>query len=163
MSESTQALFDAVAERVDPQNYVELSWQGSFRDYLDIAERNPAVARNAWPLRTARDGTLHVATASATWAHELDMLQATILEALRERLGDAAPTRLRFAAGPVPEPETPSEAVGTSPRGPLEVPPEIAAEAAAAVSEIDDEELRALVARAARASLLKARSGRSFW
>ncbi len=122
-----------------------------------------AVARNAWPLRTARDGTLHVATASATWAHELDMLQATILEALRERLGDAAPTRLRFAAGPVPEPETPSEAVGTSPRGPLEVPPEIAAEAAAAVSEIDDEELRALVARAARASLLKARSGRSFW
>ena len=41
----------------------------------------------------ARDGTLHVAAASATWAHELDLLQETILEGLKGRLGDAAPAR----------------------------------------------------------------------
>lgn len=157
-------------ERIGDQVERELATSGD-RDAAPVRELTAvwqevvgeAVARNAWPLRTGRDGTLHVATASATWAHELDLLQGTILEALRERLGDAAPARLRFAAGPIPEPEAAPDAVGTARATPVEVPPEIAAEAAAAVSEIDDEELRELAARAARASLLKARSGRSFW
>ena len=35
-----------------------------------------AIARNAWPLRIGRDGTLHVAAASATWAFELDRMSA---------------------------------------------------------------------------------------
>ena len=148
----------------------ELARSGS-RDAIPLSEVTAAwpdavgaaVARNAWPLRMSRDGTLHVATASATWAHELDLLQETILDALRTRLGERTPAKMRFATGPIPEPpvaETPPAA--PSPEPP-EVPPEIASEAAAAVAEIDDEELRELVARAARASLLKARSGRSFW
>ena len=29
------------------------------------------IARNAWPARIARDGTLHVATSSSAWAFEL--------------------------------------------------------------------------------------------
>jgi len=70
---------------------------------------------------------------------------------------------VRFAAGPIPEPPTPTEPPAEAPARPVEVPPEIASEAALAAAEIDDEELRELVARAARASLLKARSGRSFW
>jgi hypothetical protein len=148
----------------------ELARSGS-RDAIPLSEVTTAwpalvgaaVARNAWPLRMSRDGTLHVATASATWAHELDLLQETILEALRTRLGEKAPSRLRFAAGPIPEPPAASEPTDKPPRDPIDVPPEIASEAAAAAAEIDDEELRELVSRAARASLLKARSGRSFW
>ena len=157
-------------ERIGDQIGHELARSGS-RDAVPLAELTSvwpevvgdAVARNAWPLRIGRDGTLHVAAASATWAHELDLLQETILEGLRARLADSAPTRLRLAAGPIPEPPTPRDGPDPTPSVSVEVPPEIASEALAAASEIDDEELRELVARAARASLLKARSGRSFW
>jgi hypothetical protein len=157
-------------ERLGDQVQHELRRSGS-RDAIPLAELTAAwpavvgeaVARNAWPLRIARDGTLHVAAASATWAHELDLLQEPILGGLKDRLGDAAPARVRFAAGPIPEPPTPTEPPAEAPARPVEVPPEIASEAALAAAEIDDEELRELVARAARASLLKARSGRSFW
>ena len=62
------------------------------------------VARNACPARLARDGTLHVNTASATWAFELGSLAPTILEQLRNELGEAAPPKLRFAPGPIPDP-----------------------------------------------------------
>jgi hypothetical protein len=121
------------------------------------------VARRAWPLRIGRDGTLHVATESATWAHELALLSGEILERLLARLGSEAPSGLRFAVGPVPEPTTasvrPSEPVLT----PQEAPPEIDSEARSAAAAVEDPELRELVARAARASLLKARSGRHFW
>jgi hypothetical protein len=148
----------------------ELGRSGS-RDAIPLSEVTAAwpevvgaaVARNAWPLRVARDGTLHVATASATWAHELDLLQETILEAFRTRMGERAPARLRFATGPIPEPPGVETAPATRSSEAPEVPAEIAAEAAEAASEIDDEELRELVARAARASLFRARSGRSFW
>jgi hypothetical protein len=122
----------------------------------------PAVARRAWPLRIARDGTLHVATASATWSHELDLLGGEIVEQLRARVGDDAPAKLRFAVGPIPEPPAAAEPAD-EPAGEDEVPPEIESEACSAVAAIDDPELRELVARAARASLVRARSGRRFW
>ena len=63
-----------------------------------------AVARQAWPLRLGRDGTLHVATSSATWAFELDRLSPEIGERLSALVGAAAPRKLRFRVGPVPEP-----------------------------------------------------------
>ena len=123
-----------------------------------------AVARNAWPLRVARDGTLHVATAApATWAHELDLLQEAILDGLRSRLGDQRRRECDSPQGRSRSRRHRESRPRRPPRRPVEVPPEIASEAAAAAAEIDDEELRELVARAARASLLKARSGRSFW
>jgi hypothetical protein len=155
-------------ERLGDQIEHELARSGS-RDAIPLGELTAAwpdvvgdpVARNAWPLRISRDGTLHVAVASATWAHELDLLQGTILEGLKARLGDSAPTKVRFATGPIPEPV--GEPPGAVPAQPPEVPPEIASEAAEAAAEIDDEELRELVARAARASLFRARSGRPFW
>jgi hypothetical protein len=157
-------------ERIGDQIEHELGRSGS-RDAIPLGALTAAwpevvgepVGRKAWPLRIARDGTLHVATASATWAHELDLLQDTILEGLRARLGDDAPTKVRFAAGPIPEPPPVGEPPGAVPPTVPDVPPEIASEAAEAAAEIDDEELRELVARAARASLLKARSGRPFW
>lgn len=121
-----------------------------------------AVARNAWPLRVGRDGTLHVATTSSTWAFELDRLALEITERLSALLGDEAPAGLRFRPGPVPEPDRAPAARGDVPRPAPTTSPEVAAEAAEAASAIADPELRELVERAARASLAAARSGRPF-
>ena len=118
-----------------------------------------AVARQAWPLRLGRDGTLHVATSSATWAFELDRLSPEIAERLAAVLGSPAPAKLRFRVGPVPEPGAASQESSTS----LPASPEAEAEAASAAAAIEDPELRELVARAARASLSRARSGCRFW
>ena len=147
----------------------ELSRSGS-RDAIPLAALTAAwpsivgdaIARNAWPLRIGRDGTLHVATASATWAQELALLSEELLDRLRTRLGADAPARLRCAVGPLPEPDEPEELR----REPIpeidEMPSDVRSEAASAASCIADPELRDLVARAARASLLKTRSGRTF-
>jgi hypothetical protein len=120
-----------------------------------------AIARHAWPLRISRDGTLHVATSSSAWANELVFFADEIVTRLAERLGPEAPKALRCAAGPIPE-----SARSTEPEAVLEpaveVPAEIAAEADSAAAAIDDPELRELVARAARTSLARARSGRQF-
>ena len=122
------------------------------------------VARNAWPARLSRDGTLHVNAASATWAFELGRLAPQILEQLRAELGDATPPTLRFAPGPIPEPEAEAAELRAPPRP--EVGPEHRSEAAEIAAGIEDEELREYVARAAAASLARgpggARSDRSF-
>ena len=121
-----------------------------------------AVSREAWPLRVARDGTLHVATSSSTWAFELDRLSPEIQERLRALVGPAAPPKLRFRVGPVPEHGGPSalESAGTGEA--LVVTSQVDSEASELASEIEDTVLRELVARAARASLARARSGRHF-
>jgi hypothetical protein len=118
------------------------------------------VARNACPARLARDGTLHVNTASATWAFELGSLAPTILEQLRSELGEAAPPALRFAPGPIPDPLADTPEAGAA--EPLQIAPEDRAEAARVAATIDDDELRELVARAAAAGLARARSDRTF-
>ena len=157
-------------DRIGSEIERELARSGS-RDAIPLAAVTAAwpeavgevVARKAWPLRIARDGTLHVATVSATWAHELGLLQGEILGSLKRQLGDAAPPGVRFTVGPIPEPPSSNTSIDRALDAPPEVPPEIADEASAVASEIADPELRELVARAARASLLKARSGRHFW
>jgi hypothetical protein len=116
------------------------------------------IARNAWPARVGRDGTLHVNTSSSSWAFELTQLRETIIERIRAELGSVSPTALRFAPGPLPEPGSPDPKTLTPP------PPlpseEQRAQAAEAASAIEDPELRALVARAAAASLATAASSR---
>ena len=132
---------------------VTASWPGVVGD---------AVARNAWPLRLGRDGTLHVATSSATWAFELDRLSPELAARLEAVLGDAAPRTFRFRVGPVPESGAPvdaSDGPAATTAGP---PPEAVAEADSAAAEIEDPELRELVRRAAQASLARPRSGRAF-
>jgi hypothetical protein len=57
------------------------------------------VARNAWPARISRDGTLHVATDSAAWAFELQHLEREIAGRLAATVGDGAPLQLKFAVG----------------------------------------------------------------
>lgn len=120
-----------------------------------------SVARNAWPARIGRDGTLHVATSSATWAYELDRLGPDIARALEQEIGPAAPRKLRFAVGLVPEPDAIAE-TETEPVTPVRATPRVVAEAASAAASIEDPELRMLMARAARASLARRSSDRHF-
>lgn len=156
-------------ERIGREVERELSRGGS-RDAIPLAALTAAwpelvgdaIARQAWPLRIARDGTLHVATSSATWANELAFHADEIVERLQDRLGAEAPVRMRCAAGPIPETAGLADPDPAPSPSPPEVPPEVAAEAESAASAIDDPELRDMVARAARASLLRARSGRNF-
>ena len=116
------------------------------------------VARNAWPARVARDGTLHVHTSSSVWAFELGQLAPNILERLRAELGDAAPTSLRFAQGHLPEPAPPP--AGAAPPVVPE-PSEAAVRMAAALAAgIADEELRKRVERAASLGLSDRGDGR---
>lgn len=120
-----------------------------------------AIARNAWPLRIGRDGTLHVATSSATWAFELDRMSGEIGDRFTALLGDRAPARLRFRPGPIPEHGP--DRVATEPKRAPEVTPEAAEAASSAAASIEDSELRELVIRAARASLSSGPSDRGFW
>jgi hypothetical protein len=115
------------------------------------------VAKNAWPARLARDGTLLVHTSSSTWAFELDRMGAEILDRLRAEAGEGAPPSLRFVPGPIPEPAAEALERGRPP-GPVATDQD-RADAADAAAAIEDEELRGLVARAAAASLARARSG----
>lgn len=118
-----------------------------------------AIARNAWPARLSRDGTLHVHTSSSAWSFELSHLAPDLLTRLREKLGESAPKALRFAPGPLPENELerPPDERSIQPREPLPEERELAAALAAGIA---DEALRDLVARAAAASLAKGRSDR---
>jgi hypothetical protein len=113
------------------------------------------VCRNAWPARLARDGTLHVAASSSTWAFELGRLAGEILAQLRDALGEGAPAALKFAPGLLPSP--PADPAGSG-REPVRPTPEEAELAAALTAEIGDDDLRALVARAVSASLARGRS-----
>ena len=114
------------------------------------------VARNAWPARLTRDGTLLVHASSATWAFELGRMAAEILERLQAEAGNDALSALRFAPGPIPEPA--AEPAQHSPAAPA-VAAEDVAGAAEIAAAIEDEGLRRTVARAAAASLARGRSG----
>jgi hypothetical protein len=111
----------------------------------------PAISANAWPGRVARDGTLHVATGSSAWAFELTQLSGDVLARLREHLGEACPSALRFAVGPLPEGGAEAEKVRdrTVPK-PTAEHTEASERIAAA---IEDEALREAVAKAVAASL----------
>jgi hypothetical protein len=118
------------------------------------------IARNAWPARLARDGTLHVATSSSTWAFELTHLEAEVRERLRARLAESVPKQLRFAPGRLPSPA--AESPGDPRREPPPVRPETRTQAESLAAGIEDEDLRKAVAKAAAASLERTASDRSF-
>ena len=140
----------------------ELGRFGPAAGMAPVVEAWPAavgveIARNAWPARLARDGTLHVHTKDSIWAFELK----SRAEEIRSRLGEYAPPRLAFAPGPIPEPvEAAREDV---PSRPLEPTPEHVAEADSLARVIRDEDLRKVVAKAAALSLASASNDRSFW
>lgn len=112
------------------------------------------IARNAWPARVGRDGTLHVNTTDSIWAFELGSRAAEIAR----RIGVE---RIRFVPGPLPEASAaePERAKSTPPT-PSDDDREEGARLAAG---IEDENLRKIVARAAAASLARGVSDRSVW
>jgi hypothetical protein len=122
-----------------------------------VGEEN---ARRAWPARVGRDGTLVVHAVDSIWAFQLGMLAAEILARLRAELGAAAPGTLKFVPGPGPAttPATREE----RPAGPPPLERADAAAGAEVAAGIEDETLRETVARAAAASLARARSDRGF-
>src|SRR5690349_12035867 len=48
MSDTPSPIYDLVRQSLSPERFAALHWEGSFQEYLEIAERNPLVARNAW-------------------------------------------------------------------------------------------------------------------
>jgi hypothetical protein len=116
----------------------------------------PEIARNAWPARLGRDGSLRVHTKDSVWAFEL----AVRADEIQARLGELAPARLVFVAGPVPEP--PLEPTEEPSRKGVEPTREHHARAASLVRGIRDEDLRKIVAKAVAMSLAAADSSRSF-
>jgi hypothetical protein len=127
--------------------------QGAMGDLVEAwpAAVGPQIARNAWPARFQRDGTLVVHARDAVWGFELTQRAGEIAA----RLPGKPP--LRFVPGPLPEPEV---EVAEKPAAPLSATLEQAREAAAWAAAIEDEGLRALAARAARASLARAAGDR---
>jgi hypothetical protein len=114
------------------------------------------IARNAWPARFQRDGTLIVHAVDAVWAFELTQQAGEIAR----RLGELVPKGVKFVPGPLPEP--PAEATPSVETEPREATLEEARTAAGWASAVEDPEFREVVARAARASLARAPSDRRF-
>jgi hypothetical protein len=100
-----------------------------------------SIARNAWPARIAKDGTVHVHTADSIWAFELAQRAAEIASKL-------GVDTVKFVPGPLPDAtvEEPSP-----PR--LEPGPQDLERARAIAASIDDEDLRETVQKAVSLSL----------
>lgn len=81
--------FKAALRQVAPKTplaAVQSAWQSA------VGERLAAVAIPV----SEREGTLTIECADAVWAQELDLMQGTLLERLREAVGEQAPEALRF-------------------------------------------------------------------
>ena len=114
------------------------------------------IARNAWPARLARDGTLHVHARDSIWAFEL----TARADEIRSRLGAAAPPRIAFSPGPLPE--TDDDLLEPARRRPPKPTAEHIEKAESLVRVIRDEDLRKVVANAIAASFSSADNDRSF-
>ena len=129
----------------------ELARYGPQAGMAELVERWPevvgdAIARNAWPARIARDGTVHINTADSVWAFELGQKAAEIA-------GKLGVEKLRFAAGPLPEAD--EEAAVTAA---VETTREDEERARAIASSISDQNLRESVQKAVSLSLARGRS-----
>jgi hypothetical protein len=107
----------------------------------------PEIAGNAWPARFQRDGTLIVHTRDAVWGFELGQRAAEITARL------PAKPALKFVPGPLPE--LGAEPTTATPPGSPPATVEQQEQAAKWASEIEDEDLRNAVARAAALSLAR--------
>jgi predicted nucleic acid-binding Zn ribbon protein len=81
--------FQAALRQVAPKTplaAIQAGWSSA------VGERLAAVATPV----SERDGVLTIECADAVWAQELDLMQETLLQRLREELGEQAPQALRF-------------------------------------------------------------------
>ncbi len=137
-------------EPLGPDIKSELARYGPRAGMAELVERwseavGDAIARNAWPARIARDGTVHINTADSVWAFELGQKAAEIA-------GKLGVEKLRFAAGPLPEPA--EEPAVSNPVQPTSQDEE---RARAIASSISDEKLRESVQKAVSLSLARGR------
>ena len=142
-------------DRLRDELRAELSRFGAQPGLAGLVERWPdavgdAIARNAWPARIGRDGTLHVATADSVWAFELGHRAAEIAG----RLGVA---KVRFAPGHLPSDDAPPPRAA-APR-PTAADRARAAELAAGIG---DQKLRESVQKAVSLGLARAARDRPF-
>jgi hypothetical protein len=107
----------------------------------------PEIARNAWPARFQRDGTLIVHTRDAVWGFELGQRAGEISQRL------PAKPALKFVPGPLPE--LGAEPTTATPRRSPPATVEQQEQAAEWASGIEDEDLRNIVAKAAAMSLAR--------
>ena len=89
---------EAVGKLV-PRVLHELGFDVSAR-VVRVAERweeavGPEVASHCWPTALRAD-RLEVSVDSSVWCQQLQLRAPELLEALRQALGEDAPTRLRF-------------------------------------------------------------------
>lgn len=142
----------SVLERVYP---APEEWP-TIRAFAAWSRGMPArVVRNARPVRLAR-GVLLVHVTSPVWAQELSFLEKQILERLASTRGAARVSSIRFRVGPLPDILPLEEATVLSPLPELVAPPKDPV-LDAALSTIGDDELRDVVARAAKRSLSRVR------
>lgn len=111
------------------------------------------IARNAWPARFTRDGTLIVHARDSVWAFELTQRADEIAKRLSAK-------SVKFVTGPLPEGE--AESHEATPQGSPTITPEQAKQAAEWTAQIEDEDLRKLVTKTAELSLARATNNRSF-
>ena len=132
----------------------ELRRFGPQAGMAELVERWPevvgaAIARNAWPARISRDGTVQVHTADSVWAFELGQRAAEMAERLR-----ASRDGCRFAPGRCREPT----------RRPLrrriEASPQDEERARRSPPRSTDEKLRESVQKAVSLSLAQGRGTR---
>jgi predicted nucleic acid-binding Zn ribbon protein len=81
--------FQAALQRVAPKTplaTIQAAWPAA------VGEQLAAVATPV----SERNGTLTIECTEAVWVQELDLMQDTLLERLRDAVGDQAPRALRF-------------------------------------------------------------------
>jgi predicted nucleic acid-binding Zn ribbon protein len=80
-----QAALQKVAPKT-PLATIQAAWPAA------VGEQLAAVATPV----SERNGTLTIECTEAVWVQELDLMQDTLLERLRDAVGDQAPQALRF-------------------------------------------------------------------
>jgi predicted nucleic acid-binding Zn ribbon protein len=81
--------FQAALQQVAPKTplaAVQAAWESA------VGKQLAAVATPV----SEREGTLTIECADAVWAQELDLMQETLLQRLRDEVGERAPQALRF-------------------------------------------------------------------
>ena len=113
----------------------------------------PEIARNAWPARFTRDGTLVVHVRDSVWGFELTQRADDIAHRLSVK-------SVKFVPGPLPEAEV--DSTQATPQGSPPPTSEQVEQAAKWTAEIEDPELRKVVTKLAEISLARAANNRSF-
>jgi predicted nucleic acid-binding Zn ribbon protein len=81
--------FQAALQQVAPKTplaAVQAAWESA------VGKQLAAVATPV----SERDGTLTIECVDAVWVQELDLMQETLLQRLRDEVGEQAPQALRF-------------------------------------------------------------------